>query len=135
MPAREPPPLLGTAHFRVLIGRREVGFAELGPLTLDATVDGGPPSIVLRRALTQATELYDWRQKGDARVVTIEQLGSAGGPVVNTWRLVNARPLKWTGPTFNAAANDIATEELELTFDELVWLEPQPEGGGGGRRT
>lgn len=135
MPGREPPPLLGTAHFRVLIGRRDVGFAEVGPLTSDARAEGGPPSIVLRRALSQATELYDWRRRGDKRAVTIQQLDSAAGRVVNTWRLVNARPLKWTGPTFNAAGNDIAIEELELTFDELVWLEPQPEGGDGGRRT
>jgi len=133
MPAREPPSLLGTAHFRVLIGRREVGFAEVGPLV----ADDEPPSIVLRRALAErATELFDWRSKGDARAVTIEQLAAAGGAVVNAWRLVNARPLKWTGPTFNAAANDVAMEELELAFDELVWLEPESEGGpGSGRRT
>src|SRR5690242_6794613 len=133
MPARELPSLLGTAHFRVLIGRREVGFAEIGPLV----ADGEPPSVVLRRALAaNATELFDWRRKGDARMVTIEQLDAAGGDVVNAWRLVNARPLKWTGPAFNAAANDVAVEELELVYDELVWLEPESEGGiASGRRT
>jgi T4-like virus tail tube protein gp19 len=132
MPAREPPSLLGTAHFRVLIGRREVGFAEVGPLVSD----GEPPSIVLRRALAaRATELFDWRRKGDARAVTIEQLDAAG-TVVNAWRLVNARPLKWTGPAFNAAATDVAIEELALVYEELVWLEPESEGGtAGGRRT
>jgi hypothetical protein len=133
MPAREPPSLLGTAHFRVLIGRREVGLAEVGPLVSGAE----PPSIVLRRALAaQATELFDWRRKGDARAVTIQQLDAAGGRVVNAWRLENARPLKWTGPTLNAAANDVALEELELVYDELVWLEPESEGGlAHGRRT
>jgi hypothetical protein len=133
MPAREPPSLLGTAHFRVLIGRREVGFAEVGPLVSD----GEPPGLVLRRALAaQATELFDWQRKGDARTVTIEQLDTAGGTAVNAWRLVNARPLKWTGPSLNAASNDVAMEELELAYDELVWLEPESEGGfGSGRRT
>jgi phage tail-like protein len=133
MPAREPPSLLGTAHFRVLIGRREVGFAEVGPLV----ADGEQPSIALRRALAAgATELFEWRRKGDARDVTIRQLGAAAGRVVNSWRLVNARPLKWTGPAFNAASNDIAMEELELVYDELVWLEPESEGGPDrGRRT
>jgi hypothetical protein len=133
MPAREPPSLLGTAHFRVLIGRREVGFAEVGPLV----ADGEPPLIALRRAVAaQATELFDWRRRGDARAVTIQQLDAAGGRVVNAWRLVNARPLKWTGPALNATSNDVAMEELELSFDELVWLEPESEGGpGSGRRT
>jgi hypothetical protein len=133
MPAREPPSLLGTAHFRVLIGRREVGFAELGPLVSD----GEPPSLVLRRALAaHATELFDWRRRGDARAVTIQQLDAAGGRVVNAWRLENARPLKWTGPALNAASNDVAMEEIELVYDELVWLEPESEGGlAGGRRT
>jgi len=133
MPAREPPSLLGTAHFRVLIGRREVGIAEVGPLVSD----GEPPALVLRRALAgRATELFDWRRKGDVRAVTIEQLDAAGGAVVNAWRLVNARPLKWTGPSFNAATNDVAIEELELGYEELVWLEPESEGGtAGGRRT
>jgi tail tube protein gp19 len=133
MPAREPPSLLGTAHFRVLIGRREVGFAELGPLISD----GEPPSLVLRRALAaQATELFDWRRKGDARAVTIQQLDAAVGAVVNAWRLENARPLKWTGPALNAASNDVAMEEIELVYDELVWLEPESEGGlASGRRT
>ncbi len=133
MPVREPPSLLGTAHFRVLIGRREVGFAEVGPLV----ADGEQPTIVLRRALAaQGTELYDWRRKGGARAVTIEQLDGAGGRVVDAWRLENAQPLKWTGPALNAASNDVAMEELELVYDELVWLKPESEGGpGSGRRT
>jgi phage tail-like protein len=55
---------------------------------------------------------------------------------VNAWRLENARPLKWTGPSLNAASNDVAMEELELVYDELVWLEPESEGGlASGRRT
>jgi hypothetical protein len=133
MPAREPPSLLGTAHFRVLIGRREVGLAEVGPLVSD----GEPAALVLRRALgAHATELFEWRRQGDARAVTIEQLDTARGRVVNAWRLLNARPLKWTGPALNAASNDVAMEELELAYDELVWLEPDSEGGlGSGRRT
>jgi phage tail-like protein len=137
MPARDQP-LYGTSHFRVVIGRRELGFAEVGPLS-SATEHGLPPeerahrfeTVVLRRALSQSTELYDWRRnivrgKADRRTVTIHQLASAGGAIVNSWRLEGAWPTRWTGPSFNASANDVAIEELELAYDELVWIEPEP---------
>jgi len=138
MPAREPPPLYGTSHFRVLIGKRELGFAEVGPLS--SGTDLALPSeerahyfetIVLRRALSQSTELFDWRRNivrgtSDRRDVTIHQLGSAGGEIVNSWRLDAAWPCRWSGPTFNATGNDVAIEELELAYEELVWLSPEP---------
>ena len=60
MPATEQL-LYGTSHFRVLIGKREFGFAEIGPLS-SGTDLASPPAerehrfetIVLRRALSQA---------------------------------------------------------------------------------
>jgi phage tail-like protein len=136
MPVREQP-LYGTSHFRVLIGKRELGFAEVGPLSSATDLDAAPEershrhaTIVLRRALTQSSELFDWRRnilrgKADRREVTIHQLGSAGGEIVNSWRLEGAWPCRWTGPAFNALANDVAIEELELAYDELVWLQPE----------
>ena len=135
MPERGVPQLLGTAHFRVLIGRREVGFAEVGPLRSETDLSLPPDershgyaTVVLRRALTQSTELYDWRRrivqgKNDRRQVTIHQLGAAGGAVVNSWRLEGAWPCRWTGPEFDAARGGIAIEELELAYDDLVWLQ------------
>jgi hypothetical protein len=130
---REPEPLLGTTHFRVLIGRRELGFCDVGRLTsqTDLTV---PPeerrpsfeTVVLRRALTRSTELYDWRRRiiegaDDRRSVTIHQLESPAGGVVNSWRLERAWPCRWSGPAFNAVESGVAYEELELAFDDLVW--------------
>jgi hypothetical protein len=130
MPVRELPPLLGTSHFRVLIGRQELGFAEVSRISSETCEDEHRfDAVVLRRALTQSTELYDWRRKivagkRDRRAVTIQQLASAGGEVVNAWRLDDAWPRKWSGPSFNAAGNDVAMEEIELCFDDVVWLQP-----------
>jgi phage tail-like protein len=136
MPGRpESAPLLGTSHFRVLIGRTELGFSEVSRLTSETDLAAAPEeqahrfeTVVLRRALERSTELYDWRRrivegKKDTRSVTIHQLASAGGPIVNSWRLVRAWPCRWSGPAFDALGSGIACEELELAFDDLVWLE------------
>ncbi len=121
----------------MLIGDQELGFSEITPLT--SKTDTEQPkehrhqfeTVVLRRAVTRSTELYDWRRRivdgaDDRRTVTIQQLDRPGGDVANTWRLVKAWPSRWSGPAFNAQTSDIAMEELELTFEDLVWLK---EGG------
>ena len=136
MSSREPDALLRVNCFEVLIGDREIGFAEVGRLTSETELAGLPErsvhrfaTIVLRRALTTSTELYDWRRrivsgKNDRRDVTIRQLSAPGGPVVNTWRLSRAWPCRWSGPAFDAMKSDVACEELELSFDDLIWLDP-----------
>jgi phage tail-like protein len=138
MPAPDPEPLYGAHHFRVLIGRQEVGFAEVTGLTSETHPDvttAAPPHrfepVVLRRALTTSRELYDWRRRivegrDDRRRVTIQLLAGAGGPVAAAWQLEGAWPRRWSGPAFNAQGNEIAMEEIELAYDDLVWLEEQP---------
>lgn len=139
MPVRQLEPLLGTSHFRVQIGRREIGFCEVGRLTSETDLTAPAEQrhhrfepIVLRRALTRSSELYEWRRRiaqgiDDRRTVTISQLGARTGEIVNSWRLVRAWPSRWSGPAFNAAETRLAYEELELAFDDLVWLEPSPD--------
>ena len=142
MPPRKQEPLLRVSHFEVLIGDRELGFSQVGPLTSEMDLDAPPgrpahrfQAVLLRRALTSSTELYDWRRlivdgKDDRRDVTIRQRSTPGGRIVNAWRLVRAWPCRWSGPTFNALSGDIACEEIELAFDDLVWLQPDPTPGG-----
>ena len=142
MPTREPKALLRVNCFEVLIGEREIGFAEVGPLRSETALAGLPDlppvhsfaTVVLRRALTTSTELYDWRRhivsgKDDRRDVTIRQLAAPGGPIVNAWRLTRAWPCRWSGPAFDAMKNDVACEELELTFEDLVWLDAKTKKG------
>ena len=150
MSARELAPLLGTSHFRVQIGRQEIGCCEVGRLTSETDLSVPPAerrhgfeTVVLRRALTSDRELYDWRRRivdgaKDRRSVTIRQLEAPAGRVVNSWRLVRAWPCRWSGPGFNALESGIAYEELELAFDDLVWLEdnrPPPTRRSPSRKT
>ena len=133
MPEREAAALLGTSHFRVLIGRDELGFAEVSPLSseVDPETGEGFAHVVLRRALTRDTTLFDWRRavadgERDRRTVTIHQLERGGGRIANSWRLVRAWPCRWSGPALNALESGIAFEEVELAFDDLVWVRPRP---------
>lgn len=133
MPDRGAEPLLAATAFRVFIGERELGFSEVSRVT-SATDVAAPAqearhrfdTVVLRRALTRSTELYDWRMRihagaDDRRVVTICQLDAPAGEIVNTWRLVGAWPCRWSGPAFDALTSAAALEEVELVFDDLVW--------------
>jgi phage tail-like protein len=143
MPSREPEPLLRTSYFRVLIDERELGFAQISRLTSETeltTPAGERPhrfeTVVLRRALTHSTELFDWRRRtlagdDDRREVTIQQLESPGGRIANSWQLVGAWPCRWSGPAFDALDSSVAYEELELAFDDLIWLEPNSTSKGG----
>jgi hypothetical protein len=143
MPSREHEPLLRTSYFRVLIGEHELGFSEVGRLTSLTDLELPPEerlhrfdTVVLRRALTDSRELYDWRRqivdgKDDRREVTIHQLGAPGGEIANSWTLVGAWPCRWSGPEFNALGSDLAYEELELAFDDVVWLDGKTTIQGG----
>lgn len=131
--------VFGTSSFKVLVGDRELAIAEVTRLTSSTNAESQPPRhgfepVVLRRALTRSTELYDWRRRivdgtDDRRTVTIQQLERPGGPVVNSWRLIDAWPSRWSGPLFDALATEVAIEELELVFADLVWLKPKRKGG------
>ena len=133
MPQREAAALLETSHFRVLIGREELGFAEVSPLSSEVDLESGEQfaHVVLRRALSRDMTLFDWRRgivdgKNDRRTVTIHQLERAGGRIANSWRLVRAWPCRWSGPALNALESRIAFEEVELAYDDLVWVRPRP---------
>ena len=120
-----------------MIGREELGFAEVTRLASVTDLEVPPEerrnsyeTVILRRALSPDTKLYDWRRsiidgKKDRRQVTIHQLDGPRGRIVNSWRLVRAWPCRWSGPSFDAQSSEVAVEELELAFDDLVWLRPR----------
>lgn len=74
-------PLLGTSNFPILIGKQELGFCEVTRLTSET--DLAAPlaerghrfaTVVLRRALSRSTELYDCRRAARARVAVTRKL-------------------------------------------------------------
>jgi phage tail-like protein len=83
--------------------------------------------ITLKRGLMGAMDLYLWIDQvrtGDLAArhsVTIQLMDETGKNAVMTWRLTNARPLKYTGPSLNAkTGTDVAIEELVLSCENLA---------------
>jgi phage tail-like protein len=80
------------------------------------------PNLVLKRGLTKKDELQTWFQKSHTQAervgITLTMLDSELQPV-RTWSFVNAFPVKWTGPTFNATQNALATEVIEIAHEGL----------------
>jgi phage tail-like protein len=47
---------------------------------------------------------------------------TAGGEDITTWNLAGVVPIKWTGPSLDVMSNNVATETLEVTYQEIVGL-------------
>jgi phage tail-like protein len=82
-------------------------------------------NITLKYGSTDDHELYDWHRqwiKGDPAAKrkngSIVLLDRTGQERIR-WNFVNAWPVKWTGPSFNAKNNDVSIETLELAHEGL----------------
>jgi phage tail-like protein len=81
-------------------------------------------AISLKRGITDSDELWKWRQtvvdgKTERRNGSIVLLDEKGAEKVR-WNFTNAWPCKWIGPAFNATANSIAVESLEIMHEEIT---------------
>lgn len=82
--------------------------------------------VTLKRGLIGSTDLADWvkevRQGGDGRrPVTITVLDEAKKPVA-AFRLSNAQPKKWVGPTLAAkGGGEVAMEELHIAHEGVTY--------------
>jgi len=45
---------------------------------------------------------------------------TAAGESITTWNLAGVIPVKWTGPTLDIMGNAIATETLEVVYQEII---------------
>ena len=82
--------------------------------------------ITLKRGLVGSDDLFSWLKTvrngtADPRSVTITLLDEARSPVA-TFKLVNAQPKKWTGPTLAAkGGGEVAMEELHLVHEGIEY--------------
>lgn len=81
-------------------------------------------NILLKRGMTNDRELWEWRKQAqDGRVVRktgsiilLDQAGAEKG----RWDFFEAWPVSWKGPSFDATANGVAIETLEITHEGIT---------------
>lgn len=83
--------------------------------------------VTLKRGVMGYVELNNWvkqvRDGSQAALhnVKIELLDEERTAPVMTWRLINARPIKYTAPAFNGKGTDVAVEELVLAIERVAF--------------
>ncbi|MCS6844225.1 MAG: phage tail protein [Caldilineales bacterium] len=140
----------GTFNFLVDLGTGDTGsiragFQEVSGLNVEVTSaeyrNGNEPvnhvrklngiykvgDVTLKRGLIGAMDLFEWIKQvreGDQaarRNITIHLRDESGANTVMTWRLTNARPLRYTAPSLNAkGGTDVAIEELVLSCEDMT---------------
>lgn len=82
-------------------------------------------NISLKRGITDNAELYDWAKKfidgkgelSERKNGSIVLMDDAGSAEKLRWNFVLAWPTKWAGPSFDATANAVALESIELCHE------------------
>lgn len=80
--------------------------------------------LTLTRGLIDVDTLWRWydetaRGSIQRRNLTLMLLDEARQPAM-WWDIRQALPVKWTGPTFDAVSDTVATESIELVHEGIV---------------
>jgi len=84
--------------------------------------------VTLKRGVIGADNIYTWLDQvraGDVTakrnvVIKLKNEDATSSSAVVTWKLINAMPIKWTGPTLTAkGGSDVAIEELVLAVEHI----------------
>lgn len=81
-------------------------------------------NITLKQGLVDSMVLYEWMTAGlegdvERKTLTITLLDIAGGPAAS-WQIINAWPVKYTAPDFNATSSEVAIESLEIAHEGMT---------------
>ena len=81
-------------------------------------------NITLKQGLVDSMVLYEWMKAGlegdvERKTLTITLLDIAGSPAAS-WQIINAWPVKYTAPDFNATSSEVAIESLEIAHEGMT---------------
>ncbi len=99
-------------------------FKDNAPLKVTTTYK--VPDVTLKRGVIGDLDtLYNWinqvrnGSQTALRTVTIQLRSEDRASVVQEWKLTNARPTKYTGPSLTGKGTDVAIEELVLASERV----------------
>jgi phage tail-like protein len=82
-------------------------------------------NITLKRGITDDQDIWKWRTmvmdgkikeaRKNGQIIVLDDEGKEAAE----WTFTNGWPTKWTGPTFNATANEVAIDTLEIAHEGL----------------
>lgn len=81
--------------------------------------------VTLKRGIIGSLALWQWLDQvrnGDQtalRTVSIHLQSEDHTSIVQTWKLLRARPVRYVSGPLNAKGNDVAAEELTLAYERL----------------
>ncbi len=102
---------------------RAGNYAENAPLKVNTIYK--VPDVTLKRGVIGKLDLYEWVdavREGTAdqlRTVTIKLMAEDRSTEAMQWKLIGARPMKYTGPSLNGKGTDLAIEELVLAAERI----------------
>ena len=81
-------------------------------------------NITLKKGLTDSLVMYEWLITGvdgpvDRKTITITSLDDSEQPVAS-WQVINAWPVKYTAPDFNATSSEVAIETVEIAHEGMT---------------
>ncbi len=102
---------------------RAGNYQENAPLKVNTTYK--VPDVTLKRGVIGRLDLYEWVdlvREGTAdqlKTVTIKLMAEDRNTEAVQWKLIGARPMKYTGPSLNGKGTDLAIEELVLAAERI----------------
>jgi phage tail-like protein len=82
-------------------------------------------NVTLKWGITDSLDLYNWRKQiedgkiKEARKNIAIELINDEGTAASRWELSQAWPTKYTAPSLNATANEIAIETMEIAHEGI----------------
>lgn len=102
---------------------RAGNFGTNEPMKITGTVK--TPDVTLKRGVIGSLDLYKWLNEvrngsqNQLKNVTIKLMSENHEDTAQEWKLINSRPMKYTGPSLNGKGTDLAIEELVLSAERI----------------